>query len=158
MHRQNPPFDSDTRPSAYTFIFQSSLLASIFTRMLLLVIIVTSTLGWWHTLQEKKGTERGHPEASTTTSMGLFSLASVLSASHLLVVEPNQWIGQDVAVVDLPPTSQHLMMFSSASAIRRGGRRTPRLPLCGSACLTEFVVDPVVSDPVEHRILQWFSL
>jgi hypothetical protein len=57
--------------------------------------------------------------------MGLFSFASILSASHLLVVEPNQWIGQDVAVVDLPPTSQHLIMFSSASAIRREERRTP---------------------------------
>jgi len=65
MDRQNPPFDIDTLPSAYTLIFPSSLLASMFTRMLLLVIKVTSTLEWWHTLQDKKGTERGHPEAST---------------------------------------------------------------------------------------------
>jgi hypothetical protein len=57
--------------------------------------------------------------------MEVISMASVLSASHLLVVEPNQMIGLDVALVDLPTTSQHRRMFSSASAIRRGRRRTP---------------------------------
>ena len=47
--------------------------------------------------------KRGNLEASTATSMRHLSVVSVLSASYLLDVERNQWIGQDVAQVHLFP-------------------------------------------------------
>ena len=68
-------------------------------------------------------------------------------------LELNHRIGQDVAHVDLFPTSQHLGVFllHQPSDVREeeSAARVVRVRVC----LTEPVVDPMVSDPVEDRVL-----
>ena len=68
-------------------------------------------------------------------------------------LEQNHRIGQDVAHVDLFPTSQHLAVFllHQPSDVREeeSAARVVRVRVC----LTEPVVDPMVSDPMEDRVL-----
>jgi len=68
-------------------------------------------------------------------------------------LEQNHKIGQDVAHVDLFPTPQHLgvSLLHQLSDVREeeSAARVVRVRVC----IAEPVVDPMVSDPVEDRVL-----
>ena len=154
MDRQNPPFDTDTLPWPYTCIFPSSLLASMFTRMLLLVIIVTSILGWWHTLQDEKGTERGHPEESSQRPWDFFLWPQYC---QLATYSWNLTSGSArTSLFSICHVAAPRDVFFCVSHPTWGKKNPPVGVVRVGICLTELCVDTTVSDLVEHRILQWF--
>ena len=71
----------------------------------------------------------------------------------LLFLELNHRIGQDVAHVDLFPTSQHLGVFLLHQPSDVGEEESASRVVRVRVCLAELVVDPMVSDPIEDRVL-----
>ena len=71
----------------------------------------------------------------------------------LLFLELNHRIGQDVAHVNFFPTSHHLRMFLLHQPSDVGEEESAGRVVRVSVCLAEPVVDPMVSDPLEDRVL-----
>ena len=68
-------------------------------------------------------------------------------------LELNHRIGQDVAHVDLFATSQHLGVFLLHQPSDVGEEESAARVVRVRVCVAKPVVDPMVSDPIEDRVL-----
>jgi hypothetical protein len=65
----------------------------------------------------------------------------------------DHWVLHDVTHVDHLPIAQHVWMFRQHKPTHVGEEETSPCVVWVSVCFAEFVVHPVVTYPIEYRIL-----